>query len=344
MEVKLPVKNLIRLNLHLSLGISTFVFLFLILNKNIPHPIVNSVITLVIISMIGFANTGIVVIAAKKFQMKSARFNAFRYTLTYIASLVAYLFVWPVLSTLLHSTPPDFNKTFFTFIVASALITMVTIISQNFILLQHEKAHADLEFSKLKIAQAEAANVLLKQQIHPHFLFNALNTVKSLYGQDTDAGDSYLVHLANFLRASIFTHTKKVSLLEEEFSLLEDYLEMQKIRFGTALTCKINIPAYSFKNYYLPSFSLQPLLENAIKHNELTEEMPLEVTIFQEGERIILANTLQKKTTREQSTKNGLANLTERYRLLSDDEVIIKEDQNVFSVSIKLLAHEPGNY
>jgi len=344
MEANLPIKNLIRLNLHLAAGISTFVFLFLISNKSIDHPVLNSILTLLIISLIGFANTAIVVVAAKNFKIKSVMFNAFRYSFTYLASLFAYLFVWPLLATLLHSTPPNFHETFFTFIVASALITTLTIISQNFILLQHEKAQADREFSKLKIAQAEAATLLLKQQIHPHFLFNALNTVKSLYGQDTDAGDSYLVHLANFLRASIFTHTEKVSPLEDEFSLLEDYVEMQKIRFGTALSCTITIPENSLNSYYLPSFSLQPLLENAIKHNELTEEIPLEVSIYQQNDRIIVTNKLQKKTIRELSTKNGLANLAERYRLLSDDEVIIKEDNHKFSVSIKLLANEYSNH
>jgi len=301
--------------------------------------------TFLIISLIGFANTAVVIIGARKYELKSLKFRVFRYSLTYLASLVAYLFIWPVFASMLKSPPPDLKiGTLLMFIVASALINTLVIIAQNFIILLYQKAQADREFSKLKIAQAEAANLLLKQQIHPHFLFNALNTVKSLYGQDTDAGDSYIVHLANFLRASIFTHTEKVSLLEEEFSLLEDYLEMQKIRFGTALICTINIPEVSFRNYYLPSFSLQPLLENAIKHNELTEEMPLEVSIFEEDERIIVANKLQKKTMRELSTKKGLANLTERYRLLSGDEVIIKEDKHIFSVSIKLLANEYSNY
>jgi LytS/YehU family sensor histidine kinase len=146
------------------------------------------------------------------------------------------------------------------------------------------------------------------------------------------------------LRASVYDHDTKVSSLADEIALLNDYLEMQKIRFGAALICTVTIPEDSFKSYYLPSFSLQPLLENAIKHNDLTEENPLQVSIFQQGDRIIVSNNLQKKKVRESSMNNGLANLAERYRLLSEDEIIINENNNLFSVSIKLLTHEYSDH
>jgi LytS/YehU family sensor histidine kinase len=195
-----------------------------------------------------------------------------------------------------------------------------------------------MEFASMKTAHAEAANLLLKQQIHPHFLFNALNTVKSLYRKDPGAGDVYIVHLANFLRASVFSHASKVSKLEDELALLCDYLEMQKIRFGTALECTVDLPAAILKDHYLPSFSLQPLLENAIKHNELTEEAPLKVHISHANGWIIVCNNLQKRTRNVVSANHGLANLAERYRLWSGDQVIIKEDPHTFCVSIKLLS------
>lgn len=74
------------------------------------------------------------------------------------------------------------------------------IITQNFFILQYEKANTDLENSRLKAANLESANLFPKQQVHPHFLFNALSMLKSLYKSDVQAGEAYLSHLVNFLR------------------------------------------------------------------------------------------------------------------------------------------------
>jgi len=189
----------------------------------------------------------------------------------------------------------------------------------------------------LKIANAEAANQLLRQQIHPHFLFNALNILKSLYKLDTHAAEEYLVCLSNFLRASISNNNIKVTRLRDELILCQNYLGMQKIRFGDALICTFSIPDDTLEQGYVPSFSIQPLLENAIKHNELTDESPLYIDIVQDGDRIVVLNKMKHKITTETSTGSGLANLSERYRIHSGDELIIKDDGTTFSVSIKIM-------
>jgi two-component system LytT family sensor kinase len=345
MEITLPIKHLVRLNVLLSLVISAIIFLFLWLNKYEHYPLLYTVMTVFDISVIGFLNIFILIILSNRFERKSKKFRQYRYLLTYAGSAAIYLLVWPVFATLSKKEAvfTDIGMLFI-FLVSSAMVNTLMLVSQNFVILQSEKARADVEISQLKIAHAEAANLLLKQQIHPHFLFNALNMLKSLYRKDIAAGDTYIVHLANFLRASIFQQTSRVSRLDEEFALLQDYLEMQQIRFGSALTCTITVPANSLKKYYLPTFSLQPLLENAIKHNELTEEMPLAITIYQNDDQIVVRNNLQKKKIRESSTNNGLANLAERYRLLSEDQIIIKEDLHFFSVSIKLLTDEYSDH
>jgi LytS/YehU family sensor histidine kinase len=112
---------------------------------------------------------------------------------------------------------------------------------------------------------------------------------------------------------------------------------MQKIRFGNALICSISIEEATLESGFVPSFSIQPLLENAIKHNELTEEFPLHIMIKQDGDRIKVSNNLKLKHTSEASTGSGLANLSERYRILSNDELLIETNDTAFSVSIKVL-------
>lgn len=346
MDIKLPIKTLVRLNCLVSLTISGYSYLLLILLKeNQPNSLWIAVLTLFVTSIIGFANIYIVIRLNRIFGLQSRKAKRYRYALSYMASAFAYFLIWPFLTGAANGHVA-FGKpyNFLIILISSTVINTLIIVLQDLILLQNEKAQSNIEISRLKTAHSEAANLLLKQQIQPHFLFNALNTLKSLYRVNTDVGDTYIVHLANFLRASIFIHDANVSKLGDELKILDDYLEMQKIRFGSALTCIITIPEESLNTYLLPSFSLQPLLENAIKHNELTEEMPLEVTITQIKDRIVVQNNFQKKRTSEVSTNNGLANLSERYKLWSGDEVIIQQTPQIFLVSIKLLKYEHSHH
>jgi len=347
MDSTLPIKNLIRLNWLLVVAftaISSVYFVFLL--EDLPmHKIFYTVMTGFGIGLVGFANVGILILLEQRFNTETKRFKAYRLLYTYAASAVIYIALSPVFD---HISKKSDSYPFLVFpsifVVSSVVVNTVIVIFHDFIILHNDKARAGLELSKLKTANAEAANLLLKQQIHPHFLFNALNTLKALYRKDPSAGDIYIVHLANFLRASVYNHAARVSSLEEELTLLSDYLEMQKIRFGTALDCTIDVPDKIQKDRYLPSFSLQPLLENAIKHNDLTQEAPLIVHIFCLEERIVVYNNLQKKSVNVSSTFHGLANLAERYSLLSGDEILIKEDKSTFSVSIKLLTNEYSDH
>ena len=216
----------------------------------------------------------------------------------------------------------------------------LVIIIQSIVILRFEKTTTVLENSKLKAASLESANMLLRQQIQPHFLFNALSMLKSLYKTDIHAGEAYLSHLVNFLRASIASPEAKVSLLGDELKLCNDYLEMQKIRFEDALFCTVDVPEGVAGNGYVPSFAVQSLIENAIKHNEVTEASPLKIKVFYREGCIITENNLQPRTYIEAPSGRGLINLMERYKLLCGGDVIIHQDEHTFSVSIKVLSDE----
>lgn len=341
MEAKLPVKSLRRLNWISSIVISSIIHVYLQLDNEEDYRLLYTIMTFLTIAAIGFINILLLVKLGKRMNRKSCKYRFYHYFLSYVAAFGTYLVIYPIFAELAGEpwSAKDL-RLFLTFLISSALINTLVVIFQGFIVLQAEKAQSDLEISRLKIAHSEAANMLLKQQIHPHFLFNALNTLKSLYRMDTRSGDKYIVHLANFLRASIFNHGMQVTTVQGELDLLHSYLEMQSIRFGDALFCTIDIPERSLAKYFLPSFCLQPLLENAIKHNEFTEELPLKVSIAQDGDRLVIKNNLQPKTKISVSTNSGLANLAERYRIWSGDTVIIHNDNKEFLVSIKLLDNE----
>ncbi|WPV00632.1 histidine kinase [Mucilaginibacter sp. cycad4] len=347
MPSPLPIKSLIRLNWLLVSTFTAIISLYFIflLDEAPLYKVFYMAMTALGISLVAFVNVRILILLARKYSARGKVFRRYRYFFTYTASAAAYVMLAPAFDYIEHkSNLFPFPVYLIIFLVSGILVNTVIVLLQDFVILQADKAHADLELSQIKTAHAEATNLLLKQQIHPHFLFNALNTLKALYRKDPCAGDNYIVHLANFLRASVYNHAAKTSSLADELALLLDYLEMQKIRFGSALNCIIDLPADILNDRYLPSFSLQPLLENAIKHNELTQQSPLIINIFCSEDRIVVSNTLKKKNLNVTSTYHGLANLAERYSLLSGDEVIINENANTFSVSIRLLNNEYSDH
>jgi LytS/YehU family sensor histidine kinase len=210
-------------------------------------------------------------------------------------------------------------------------------------LLREKKAIIESENAQLKIKNIEATYNQLKQQIHPHFLFNSLNTLKTLIRKQPKNAEVYLKKLSDFLRTSITLNNENLAKLSDELKFCLDYLELQKGRFGEALIYSVEIPEEAISGF-VPVFSVQHLLENAIKHNALTVENPLLIEIKYDNNRIIVSNNIQVKDLTEETTGRGLANLAERYKILSGDEIIFQSDDNHFSVSLKILNHEDSNH
>ena len=219
----------------------------------------------------------------------------------------------------------------------------IILIIQDLMLLREKKAIIESENAQLKIKNIEATYNQLKQQIHPHFLFNSLTTLKTLIRKQPQEAEVYLKQLSDFLRASITLNNENLANISDELKFCLDYLELQKGRFGEALKYSVDIPD-DVKSGYVPVFSVQHLLENAIKHNALTIEKPLLIEVKYDNDRIIVTNNLQVKDLSEETTGRGLANLAERYKILSGDEIVFLSDDKHFSVSLKILNHEDSNH
>lgn len=263
----------------------------------------------------------------------------YRYILTYIVT-VAYSFcISPVRIFFADSDWRiiTFQQQMITIFAGSLVLDAIIIAVHNLVIMYRLNADAEIENEQLKAANSEAHNLLLRQQIHPHFLFNALNILKALYKKDPSSGDEYIVHLANFLRAAISNTSAKLVTPADEAALCNDYIVMQKIRFGDALQCYIDPALSQNRQDHIPSFSLQPLLENAIKHNEVSDAAPLTIRVFERNGYVVVESNLQKKKQPAASTGNGLQNLQKRYELISGDPVIITEANGIFSVQLKIL-------
>ena len=205
------------------------------------------------------------------------------------------------------------------------------------IILRENEKKVISENAQLKLMNLEAQQQQLKQQIHPHFLFNSLNNLKSLIKKHPDEAEEYLIKLSSFLRVNINSNTQNLIPLEDEMLICSDYLSIQKVRFKNSLQYTIELP----KEIYIdkvPVFAIQCLLENAIKHNALTDSEPLKIKInYLPDNKISVINNIQAKQVNDSSTGMGLKNLTERYKLMTDKIIEIKRTDNRFEVILPLL-------
>jgi two-component system LytT family sensor kinase len=342
------VKDLIRYSWMVALVLGAFAFVFVhIFNVGSLPSSFFSFFVAIRVFVQGLANVATIIIVQRFLPAATeGRKKLIRYAIGYLFAFVFFLSSDP-LETFLSvpdAGPWVFSQRLPSILLEAFIHNTITIIVQNFVILRYEKANAVLENSRLREANLESANQLLKQQIHPHFLFNALSMLKSLYKTDVKAGEAYLSHLVNFLRASLAEPQSRVSSLQDEIELCHDYVEMQKIRFEDALICRIDIPESVRLRGAVPPFSVQSLIENAIKHNEVTEASPLDIKIFYEDGRIHVENNLQVRAYVDSHSGKGLINLMERYKILASEEVIIRQDTRIFSVSIKVLLHEDSDH
>lgn len=354
MHQKLPVKHLIRQSGRLLLF---FVLVSLIVGttneSDVSAILSRALVTLVLFSLTFFANIAALIFYDQRRESPTDKIG----TKTFITGYAITLIIFAVFHTVdkylktigINLSPPDRNVLkqmegwrVYVFVPYISLIIYAFIyLIQNFIVHQYEKNRIELELLKLQSINTETINQLLRQQIQPHFLFNALNILKSLIKKYPHTAEAYLMRLSDFLRASVVRNNTGLATVKEELKLCDDYMEMQRIRFGEALNYSVEIAETDdcLKDT-LPFFALQALLENAIKHNELTKVHPLKISIKRVGEYVFVSNNLQPKKTIEKSTGSGLANLRERYKMLSGDDIVIEDNQIYFSVGVKILDHE----
>jgi two-component system, LytTR family, sensor kinase len=196
-----------------------------------------------------------------------------------------------------------------------------------------------LEMQKEKLSsQLEA----LKNQLDPHFLFNNLSTLSSIIEDNQETAVNFVNELSMIYRYVLQTKKQTLIKLSEELDFIKSYYFLMSKRFGDNLLLAINIQATLKNNKILP-FSLQLLVENAIKHNIISKKRPLTIEIFtQDNEYLVVKNNLQAKTLTVASTNIGLANITSRYRLITKKPVSIIKSDSEFTVKIPLLKNKPA--
>ncbi len=194
----------------------------------------------------------------------------------------------------------------------------------------HERLHGQYIQSQLEG---------LKSQVNPHFLFNSLNTLAYIIPEDSKKAVTFVEKLAKVYRYILEIQDRRLIPLREELAFLESYIFLHQERFGKNLQVQIKVSDETQHNLIVP-LSLQILFENAFKHNIISSEHPLTVVLTVTDMQLTVCNNLQRRNTKIESTKIGLANIQNRYKYFTEQLIAIEETETTFSVSIPLI-HAP---
>jgi two-component system, LytTR family, sensor kinase len=176
----------------------------------------------------------------------------------------------------------------------------------------------------------------LKNQLNPHFLFNALTSLNSLIFENQELASQFLQHLSKVYRYVLQNKEKNFVTLQTELDFISNYVFLLETRFKGALTIRFEIQEQSRERAIVP-VTLQILLENALKHNIVDPDKALSIEVFTTGDYLVVTNNLQLKKRVETSNKQGLENLKSLYKFLTDRPVIVESGETRFAVKVPLV-------
>jgi LytS/YehU family sensor histidine kinase len=225
---------------------------------------------------------------------------------------------------------PFWKRSWFILLAGILIVIVVYIIIkyrdgklQRLALLEQEKIAFDYEH--------------LKSQVNPHFLFNSLNTLTNLIEDNQENAVAYTERLSDLYRNMLTYHNKDLITLGEEWKILSAYLYIQQSRFGKALQIKGEVPEKFRTSAKIPPMALQLLVENAIKHNVVSVSSPLIIEVIVSEKEITVSNKINPKIRQEMESGIGLANISNRYAMLTRRKVYYGQTDENWVVKLPLL-------
>lgn len=198
------------------------------------------------------------------------------------------------------------------------------------------KQEKKVKEQKIIAGAASAQFDALKNQLDPHFLFNSLNVLTSLIEENPEAATRFTTALSKVYRYVLEQKNKELVTIEEELKFAKLYMSLINMRFEDSIVFKVPEHISNPEAKVVP-LSLQLVLENAVKHNQVTPSRKLHITIFEKEGNLIIRNNVQPKSVVKKGTGVGLQNIRKRYYLLTNRVVTIQQNEKEFSVSLPLL-------
>jgi hypothetical protein len=231
--------------------------------------------------------------------------------------------------------PPN-GKLPLTLLVGLVINVLMVTAYEAFIFFQKWK-EAIAETEQLEKLNLESQFRSLQSQLNPHFLFNSLNVLSSLIGENPSRAERFVDELSNVYRYLLRNNEQELATVAEELRFIRSFSHLLETRHDKGISLIINMKK-EILNKKLPALALQVLVENAVKHNEISPEKPLRIEIGEEGTSLFVRNNLQQKRTKPLSNRVGLENLRQRYKLLGVEGFGVKENGLFFSVALPTLS------
>lgn len=233
---------------------------------------------------------------------------------------------------------PSLDHFYGLLLISSMLVLIITIMYEGITYFEKWK-NALTEAEQLEKLSLETQFQSLQSQLNPHFLFNSFNVLSSLIAENPRRAEGFVDELSNVYRYLLRSNEQELITVREELRFIRSFFHLLQTRHEKGISLDIQVdPVFELQK--LPALALQILLENAVKHNEISPEKPLQVAItgqVQAGNRLLVRNNMQQKATQPLSNRVGLDNLKQRYELLGVKGFEVQNDGCFFSVYLPLL-------
>jgi hypothetical protein len=198
-----------------------------------------------------------------------------------------------------------------------------------------------IESEKMQTEFAQVRLQALHSQVNPHFLFNSLSVLSSLVHLDAELSEKFIVQLSVAYRYILEQKDDESVVLASELAFLEAYFFLLQIRFDNKIRLRREISPQQL-NARLPPLTLQLLVENAVKHNKMSQAEPLTIRLYDSGEKLVIENNVNRRAQPEKSTGIGLENIRKRYAFFTGQPVEVSATEGYFTVTIPLLHEAPA--
>lgn len=223
-----------------------------------------------------------------------------------------------------------------TTLVCVVCVIFVTHVYETVFLIKQRESDL-VKSEQLERAKVQAELEALKNQIDPHFMFNSLNSLSYLIEHHPGNAKLFSESLAEVYRYILSHKDEKLVLLDDELIFLKEYISLLKLRFDKALMVINEITEEDKSRYLIPPISIFIALENVVKHNELSQKRPLNVHITRNQQNLWMTNEIRPKKTKTKSTKIGLENLDERFKIIVGNGILKEVDAREFKLGLPML-------
>lgn len=228
-----------------------------------------------------------------------------------------------------------YNAAFIKLAIILLIVTLIFEVIYFALYSYYSYTKFQIETVKQERKQIELQLKALKSQLSPHFLFNSLNTISSLVYKDESQAETFIRRLAKMYDFTLKSYHQKLITVQEELEFVSSYIYLLETRFKDKFTCNIHI-SDALLLTKIPPLTIQMLVENAVKHNQLSIEKPLEIIISSSENEISIENNITEIPKNVVSFNIGLKNINSRYLLLINKAISVDQSNN-FTVKIPVI-------